>query len=196
MRVIGLTGGVGCGKSTVAALINDNYNALVLIADDIGALLMEPGQRCYEEIIEVFGPQVVGEDQRLDRKSLASIVFADTKKLTVLNQIVHPKVKAFIEERIKKERERGQLDYIFIESAIILKCGYESICDEFWYVSAPVEERVKRLRLNRGYSKEKIQAIMSNQNEEEEFMNACSNVIENDGELKKICDQLKNLLVS
>lgn len=196
MRVIGLTGGVGCGKSTVAALINENYNALVLIADDIGALLMEPGQRCYEEIIEVFGPQVVGEDQRLDRKSLASIVFADTKKLAVLNQIVHPKVKAFIEERIKKERERGQLDYIFIESAIILKCGYESICDEFWYVSAPVEERVKRLRLNRGYSKEKIQAIMSNQNEEEEFMNACSNVIENDGELKKICDQLKNLLVS
>ena len=86
-------------------------------------------------------------------------------------------------------------DYVFIESAIILECGYGDICDEFWYVSAPREERVRRLKESRGYSDAKIDAIMANQKEEEQFEQQCSVVLENDGDLKKIFSQLKILLV-
>ena len=174
MKVIGLTGGVGCGKSTVANMIKENFNASVLIADDIGAELMQPGQICYREIVAEFGEEILMEDGSLDRKRLAAIVFADDVQLSVLNGIIHPRVKEYINYEVKKIKDEARKDYIFIESAIILKCGYEDICDEFWYISAPYEERVRRLKESRNYSDAKIEAIMSNQNQEEEFEKRCS----------------------
>lgn len=195
MKVIGLTGGVGCGKSTVAQIIKENYNAAVLIADDIGAMLMQKGQSCYEKIVAEFGADVLEEDGQLNRKKIAAIVFADNEKLMVLNGIVHPKVKDYIKNEIASIQKDNQKDYVFIESAIILESGYGDICDEFWYVSAPYEERVKRLKNARGYSDAKIQAIMENQKEEKQFAEQCSVILENDGKLEKICSQLKILLV-
>lgn len=195
MKIIGLTGGVGCGKSTVANMIKEKFNAAVLIADDIGAMLMQPGQSCYNEIVAAFGDSVVEESGQLDRKGLAAIVFADDVQLSVLNGIIHPKVKEYIRNEIGKIKKANNKDYVFIESAIILECGYGDICDEFWYVSAPREERVRRLKESRGYSDAKIDAIMANQKEEEQFEQQCSVVLENDGDLKKIFSQLKILLV-
>ena len=195
MKIIGLTGGVGCGKSTVANMIKEKFNAAVLIADDIGAMLMQPGQSCYNEIVAAFGDSVVEESGQLDRKGIAAIVFADDVQLSVLNGIIHPKVKEYIRNEIEKIKKANNKDYVFIESAIILECGYGNICDEFWYVSAPREERVRRLKESRGYSDAKIDAIMANQKEEEQFEQQCSVVLENDGDLKKIFSQLKILLV-
>lgn len=195
MKIIGLTGGVGCGKSTVANMIKEKFNAAVLIADDIGAMLMQPGQSCYNEIVAAFGDSVVEESGQLDRKGLAAIVFADDVQLSVLNGIIHPKVKEYIRNEIEKIKKANNKEYVFIESAIILECGYGDICDEFWYVSAPREERVRRLKESRGYSDAKIDAIMANQKEEEQFEQQCSVVLENDGDLKKIFSQLKILLV-
>lgn len=195
MKIIGLTGGVGCGKSTVANMIKEKFNAAVLIADDIGAMLMQPGQSCYNEIVAAFGDSVVEESGQLDRKGIAAIVFADDVQLSVLNGIIHPKVKEYIRNEIEKIKKANNKDYVFIESAIILECGYGNICDEFWYVSAPREERVRRLKESRGYSDAKIDAIMANQKEEEQFEQQCSVILENDGDLKKIFSQLKILLV-
>lgn len=195
MKVIGLTGGVGCGKSTVANVIKENFNASVLIADDIGAALMKPGKSCYKEIVAVFGEQVVAENGELDRKKLAALVFADNKQLTKLNGIIHPRVKEYIIKEVKTLQIENKVDYVFIESAIILECGYEDICDEFWYVSAPYEERVRRLKASRGYSDAKIQAIMSNQKEEEQFEKQCTHILVNDGKIEKIFSELKILLV-
>ncbi len=195
MKVIGLTGGVGCGKSTVAHLIKDRFHAAVLIADDIGAMLMEPGQSCYEDIVAEFSDSVLKEDGQIDRKKLATIVFADDTRLSVLNGIIHPKVKEYIRKEIERIQKNNQIDYVFVESAIILKCDYQDVCNEFWYVSAPYEERVRRLKSSRGYSDAKIQAIMENQNDESEFEKQCSVVLVNDGDLEKILSQLKILLV-
>lgn len=195
MKVIGLTGGVGCGKSTVARIIKEEYDAAVLIADDIGAELMKKNQSCYKDIVAAFGEDIVGEDGELDRFSLAAIVFADEERLSELNSIIHPKVKEYIKKEIENIQRADETDYVFIESAIILECGYESICDEFWYVNAPYEERVRRLKETRGYSDAKIQAIMSRQKEEEQFESQCSVILENDGDLEKIYSQLKILLV-
>ncbi|SES99443.1 dephospho-CoA kinase [[Clostridium] polysaccharolyticum] len=195
MKVIGLTGGVGCGKSTVANIIKENFQASVLIADDIGAMLMQPGQSCYKEIVAAFGEKAVLENGQLDRKGIAAMVFADDVQLSVLNGIIHPKVKEYIKKEVLKIQNEKLHQYVFIESAIILECGYEDVCDEFWYVSAPYEERVRRLKVSRGYSDAKIQAIMSNQKEEKQFQQLCSVVLENDGDLEKIYSQLKILLV-
>lgn len=195
MKVIGLTGGVGCGKSTVAKIIKENFRAAVLIADDIGAELMQPGQICYQEIVAEFGQDILMDDGTLDRKKIAAKVFADDVQLSVLNGIIHPRVKEYIYYEVEKIKAEKTKDYIFIESAIILECGYEDICDEFWYVSAPYEERVRRLKESRGYSDAKIEAIMSNQNEEEEFEKRCSIILENNGDIKKIFSDLKFLLV-
>lgn len=195
MKVIGLTGGVGCGKSTVMNIIKENFNASVLIADDIGADLMQPGQICYKEIVAEFGQRILMENGGLDRKKLAAEVFVDNERLDVLNSIIHPRVKEYIYYEVEKIKAELKKDYIFIESAIILDCGYEDICDEFWYVSAPYEERVRRLKASRGYSDDKIEAIMRSQNKEEEFEKKCSIILENNGDIKKIFSQLKILLV-
>lgn len=195
MKVIGLTGGVGCGKSTVAKTIMENFNAAVLIADNIGFELMKPGQSCYRQIVAAFGEQVLNEDGTLDRKGIAAIVFADEKKLAKLNGIVHPSVRAYINHEVEKLRKEGKKDYVFIESAIILECGYQDICDEFWYVTAPLNLRVQRLKESRGYSDAKIEAIRNNQKQDEEFKKQCSVIIENDSDMQKIVSRLKLLLV-
>ena len=98
-------------------------------------------------------------------------------------------------KHILKFEENKQIDYVFIESAIILECGYTDICDEFWYVSAPLEERIRRLKAARGYTDEKIAAIMSNQKQDKEFEKQCDIVLVNDGNIEKIFSQLKILLV-
>lgn len=136
MKVIGLTGGVGCGKSTVANMIKEKFPADILIADNIGFELMMPGTICFQEIVEELGTEVLLEDKTLNRQLISKIVFQDKKKLERLNQIIHPRVKDFIKERLDHARESGLYSYVFIESAIILEAGYEDICDEFWYITA------------------------------------------------------------
>lgn len=195
MKVIGLTGGVGCGKSTVAKVIMEHFNAVVLIADDIGFELMKPGQNCYQNIVAAFGEQVVKEDQTLNRKKIASIVFADEEKLAQLNNIIHPHVRTYIEYEVERMRKEGKTDYVFIESAILLECGYEDVCEEFWSVTAPLEVRIQRLKESRGYSDAKIEAVMKNQKQDEEFKKQCRVVLNNDSDMQKIYTQLKLLLV-
>lgn len=195
MKVIGLTGGVGCGKSTVAKVIMEHFNAVVLIADDIGFELMKPGQNCYQNIVAAFGEQVVKEDQTLNRKKIASIVFADEEKLAQLNNIIHPHVRAYIEYEVERMRKEGKTDFVFIESAILLECGYEDVCEEFWSVTAPLEVRIQRLKESRGYSDAKIEAVMKNQKQDEEFKKQCRVVLNNDSDMQKIYTQLKLLLV-
>jgi len=194
MKVIGLTGGVGCGKSTVAGVIKENFNAKLLIADDIGYEMMQPGHDCYDDIVKYFGTDILKKDGNIDRSKLASIVFFNKEELTNLNNIVHPRVQEYIVNAIK-EAQQENIDYVFIESAIILEAGYEEICDEFWYVTADEVVRRKRLMESRGYTSEKIDSIMKNQKNEQEFMKHCQVILDNNGDLKKILLQIKNLLV-
>ena len=195
MKVIGLTGGVGCGKSTVAKMIKEKFPAEILIADDIGFELMMPGAVCYEEIVKKFGTEVLLPDKTLNRPMISKIVFGDKMKLECLNQIIHPRVKEYIKERLEHARQSGLYSYVFIESAIILEAGYEDICDEFWYVTASEEIRRARLKESRGYTDEKIDSIMKNPKHENEFQNRCSRVLDNNGEIEKIFSELKLILV-
>jgi len=176
MKTIGITGGVGAGKSTVLDFLRETYQASVCEADKVAHELQRPGEGCYQEILKVFGPEILCDDQTIDRKRLGSIVFADVEKLKRLNGIVHPKVKEWIRKKQEEEQRAGTKLFI-IEAALLLEDHYEEICDELWYIRTPEAVRRRRLRESRGYSDERIKGIMQNQKSETQFLKACDRVI-------------------
>ncbi|MCC8103079.1 MAG: dephospho-CoA kinase [Clostridiales bacterium] len=178
-KIIGLTGGVGAGKSTILSYLKEHYGACILEADKIGHHLQRPGEACWKRIIETFGTEILKEDGSLDRGRLGALVYADRRKMEQLNAIVHPAVKARILETIESF---DSMSFIVIEAALLLEDHYDEICDEVWYIYADEETRTRRLMKSRGYSQEKVHQIMSNQLGEEEFRRRCQVVIDNSSE--------------
>lgn len=189
MKIIGITGGVGCGKSEVLSFIEKNYDAAVVRADEVGRDLMRPGTDCTRQIIELFGPGAADAEGRLDRAWIADQIFHDPGKRDALNAIVHPAVQREIIRLIEQNRACGW-QYFFLESAILIEAGYTEICDEIWYIYADVQTRFARLREGRGYTQEKSAAVMENQLSEEAFRRACSAVIDNSGAFEDTMEQI------
>lgn len=179
MKIIGITGGVGAGKSSVLDYIQKNYNARVIMADLVAHRIEEPGQKCYYNIVETFGSNILNSDTTINRQKLAGIVFEDESKRLKLNTIVHPLVKEYIVNEINEEKNRGKIDFLIIEAALLLDDKYDLICDEVWYIYACEETRRARLKASRGYSDEKIDLIIQSQLKEKEFRNKCDKVIDN-----------------
>lgn len=179
MKVLGITGGVGAGKSTVLSYLVQAYGARVIQADQAGHYLCGPGQPCYYPIVEAFGVGILKGDQTIDRDRLSAQVFSDREKLARLNAIVHPAVKAYIAEEIQKEKKAGRVPFTAVEAALLIEDHYDRICDEIWYVYVDEETRRRRLRASRGYSEEKTRSILRNQLSDKRFRDACQFVIDN-----------------
>lgn len=194
MKIIGITGGVGCGKSTVLSLIKDNFNAFIIMADEVGRELMEVDAPAYVKIVKSFGEGILNEDKTINRPRLSKIVFNDKKQLKVLNGIVHPLVKEYIVKDIAQKAEAKEYDYYFVEAALLIEDHYDAICDELWYVYAKDEVRIKRLMESRGYDREKCLSMFANQLTKEEFEEKCAAVINNSGDLDSTFSQLEVLL--
>ena len=109
MITIGITGGVGAGKSTVLDFLEEKYQAYVMKADEIGHLVMEPGQSCYEPVIALFGRQIIKNDKTIDRRQVSDVVFSHPELLEKLNQIIHPAVKQYIREQLAVKKQQGQI---------------------------------------------------------------------------------------
>ena len=182
---IGITGGVGAGKSTILQILKDKYDAHLIIADDVAKDLMCKGKSAYRQIVQTFGKEILGDDKEIDRQKLSSIVFQDDDKLRTLNQIVHPLVKkAILKEKKSVCKEHPEI-LIVLEAALLIEDGYPEILDELWAVIADKEVRIKRLMDNRGYSREKSESIIAAQLSDDEFRKACSFVIDNSGSLSE-----------
>lgn len=179
MKVLGITGGVGAGKSTVLSYLVRAYGVRVIQADQAGHYLMEPGQACYYKIVEAFGSGIVKGDGTIDRAKLGNLVFGNREKLQKLNGIVHPAVKEYIVSEIEKERREGKVPFVAIEAALLIEDHYETICDEIWYIYVDEESRRRRLKASRGYSEEKTKSILRNQLSEKRFRDACQFVVDN-----------------
>ncbi len=189
MKVFGITGGVGAGKSEVLTYLGQNYDATVIQADEAGYLVMLPGGECYGEIVKLFGRQITTETGELDRKRIAEIVFQDEEKLKALNAIVHPAVKRYIKKAIAAAEKAGT-EYVFVEAALLIEEKYDEICDELWYIYADEEVRKERLIEGRGYSEKKVLEIMANQLSEDEFSSHCDFEIDNSGDFEETKKQL------
>ena len=191
--IIGITGGVGAGKSEVLRFLREEYDAMVLEMDAIGREVMEPDGICFERICSLFGPDAVREDGHLNRAFIADIVFHDPKKLEELNQIVHPAVREYCDRKIR-EAEKDAVPYIVMESAILLDAGYDAVCDEIWYIFAQEPVRAERLRAARGYSDERIRAVMKTQKSDAFFREHADFIVDNSGSLEEMKQQIKERL--
>lgn len=197
--VIGVTGGVGAGKSTILNILQDQYQAKLIVADDVARELMEPGGASYQAVVEAFGISILAdrkddeeEDEReIDRKKLAEVVFQDEEKLTLLNSLTHPKVKEEILHRIHCFYEENPDALIVIEAALLIEAGYkEDVLDSLWIVTADTEVRIARLMQSRGYSREKCISIMENQLSDSEFISEGDFIIDNSGTLEDSAKQI------
>ena len=190
MITIGITGGVGAGKSTVLDFLEETYQAYVVKADEIGHLVMEPGQTCYESVIALFGRQIIKNDKTIDRRQVSDVVFSHPELLGKLNQIIHPAVKQYILNSLDEQRKKG-CKLCIVEAALFLEEHYQDFCDEVWYVHTDSEIRINRLIKSHGYTREKALGIIENQATEEFFRSHTDYVVENNGDLKQTWKQIE-----
>lgn len=194
MKVYGITGGAGTGKSEVIRMLRDDFNGYVIMSDDVARELTLKDHISYRLIVAHFGENILSEDGEIDRKKLANVVFNDIEALEELNSMTHPYVREEILRQIKEAESSGRYDFVALESAILLECGYENICDEFWYVYTDPEIRRQRMKETRNYSDEKIDAIMKNQPDDAESFARCQFIIKNNTTLEAVYEQLKSKL--
>ena len=178
MKKIGITGGVGSGKSLVLDYLQEEYDAFICQADLVAHKIEEPGQPCYQKIVEEFGEEILLEDKSINRRKLGRIVFEDKMKLERLNKIVHPEVFRTIRNLIEKEEKEGTGLFV-LEAALMTEQIYRDMLDEIWYIHVEVPVRRERLKASRGYTDEKIDLMIQNQPKEEEFRRFCDREIEN-----------------
>ena len=194
MKVYGITGGAGTGKSEVIKMLQQNFGGCVIMSDEVARELMQKGNISYQLIVEYFGRDILMDDGEIDRKRLADHVFNNKEALEKLNSMTHPYVKEEIRKLIAEAEASGECRFVALESAILLECGYEDICDEFWYVYTKPEIRRQRMKETRNYSDEKVDSVMRNQQPDEVFFEQCSCVIKNNTTLSDVYAQLKEKL--
>lgn len=194
MKIIGITGGIGSGKSLVAGILKEKYGAYVVNTDSIAKEQMKPGGISYPGIVAFFGNGIIAEDGAIDRGRLSKIVFNDKEKLYKLNELTHPNVLDEVREEINKAEASGAYPYFIIETALMIESGYDSECDEVWYVRSTEEDRRKRLKAERGYSDEKIDMIFASQSKDENFLKRYTKIINNNDDIPALEKQVECLL--
>lgn len=196
MKVIGITGGVGSGKSLILNYIKEHYNCEIIMADDLAKDLCKKGELCYKPLVKLLGADVLDKDGQINKSVMAQKIFSDDSLRTGVNNIIHPGVKKFILKRIAYLRRKRTKDFLFIEAALLIEDGYKDIVDELWYIYTDEAVRRNRLKESRGYSDEKIDSIMASQLSEEEFRLNSDFEIDNSGDsevsFSKIRERLGN----
>lgn len=195
MKVIGITGGVGSGKSVVMNLLKEEYNAYLIFSDNVAHELMQIGGINYKAIIDTF-PDIKNEDGSINRQKLGAIVFHDEEKLQKLNEITHPNVIEELKSRIKKIKEENRYSFIALEAALLIEDEYDILYDELWYVYADMEVRIKRLEKGRGYTREKSISMIESQRPEKDFLEKCDKKINNSFSIDETKKELKKLFMS
>lgn len=194
MKVIGITGGVGAGKSRILNYLEERYQARILMADQAAHRVKEKGQSCYEPLVRLLGREVLDEQGEIHKGRMAAMIFSEQKLLLQVNEIIHPEVRKYILGQIELERKKGEAKFFFLEAALLIEEHYDEICDELWYIYAEDSIRISRLMESRGYSREKALQIMKGQLLEEEFRKGCQFVIDNSGKLETALEQIDRKL--
>lgn len=184
LKFIGITGGVGAGKTAILEYIREHYPCEIYLADQVAHEVERAGTDCFGQLVKLLGADVLDENGEIHKGRMAAKIFADGTLLAKINAIVHPAVKEYLLNRLEEARREERTELFFVEAALLIECGYGQLVDEMWYVHANESVREKRLRDSRGYDEEKIRQIMDAQLSEEEFRKASDFVIDNSGELE------------
>ena len=194
MKFIGITGGVGAGKTEILKYLASREDTKVMLADDIARELSEPGQSCNEKLQELFaGTDVFDEKGQMDCPKAAAIIFKDEARRNGMNEILHPAVKEYVLHVLEQEKEEGRLRYLVLEAALLIEEHYDEICDELWYIYTSEENRRARLKQSRGYSDEKISEMFESQLCER-IPQTLQSVIDNNGTTEDTIAQVRTII--
>jgi len=192
MLTIGLTGGIGSGKSTVAQILGE-FGAPILDADKVAHTTYAPGASAYDAVIAAFGQDVVAADRTIDRRKLGAIVFGSPERLNKLTSIVWPATFESIRRNVADLRASGTKLPIVVEAAILIEANWKPLFDEIWLVRAAREQVVARIESQRGLKPAETEARIRAQLSDEERSKHANLVIENNGSIQELRTLLKTV---
>ena len=182
VTVIGITGGIGAGKSSASAILGE-LGAFVIDADKAAHEVYLPDTPAWREIVAAFGEEVLAGDRTIDRRKLGPRVFADPAALDTLNGILHGKIFAYIQGQIAYIRRAEAAHVVVVEAAVLLEAGWQALVDRLWVVVAPVETAIARLRDDRGVPEDQARARIAAQMSNDERIAHADTVIHNAADL-------------
>ena len=182
VTVIGITGGIGAGKSSASAILGE-LGAEVIDADKAAHQVYLPDTPAWREIVEAFGEEVLAADRTVDRRKLGPKVFTDPDALQTLNRIMHGKIFAYIQGQIAYIRRTEAARVVAVEAAVLLEAGWQALVDQLWVVVAPVEAAIARLRDDRGVPEDQARARIAAQMSNDERIAHADTVIHNAADL-------------
>jgi dephospho-CoA kinase len=184
MLVIGLTGGIGTGKSEVARLL-ESLGAAPINADQIGHEAYTPHSETWNLVVDAFGEGILQESGEIDRRALGGIVFSDPEEMAKLNSIMHPQMASMVTDRIDSLRGDGA-EVVVVEAAVLFEAGWETLVDEVWSTDSPVDIVVQRLQAARGISPEEARKRIDSQMDREERLGRSDVVVDNSGDVARL----------
>jgi dephospho-CoA kinase len=185
VKTIGLTGGIGSGKSTVAKMLAE-CGALVIHADTVGHEMYRPQSDGWRQVVQAFGADVLATDQTIDRKKLGAIVFADPQALKRLNAIVHPLIFAAIRDQISAHRAAGRAQPVVVEAALLIEANWLPLVEEVWLVVAGKQAVIGRVTAERGLAARDVETRINAQLSDDARRRYAQVVIENIGSLEEL----------
>ena len=190
MLVIGLTGGIGTGKSLVSRMLQE-HGATIIDADLVGHEAYTPHTETWQVVVDTFG-DVLAEDDQIDRRKLGAIVFGDPKQLEKLNAIMHPRMYKMIEERIQGH-QAGGAETIVVEAAILIEAKWTPLVDEVWVTTAPENQVIDRIKGRNNMGEDAARARINSQMSSEERVRHADVSIANDGSMDQLRDTVDGL---
>lgn len=189
MIVIGLTGGIGTGKSTASQILS-NLGAKVLDADKVGHQLYQPGTPAWKEVVSAFGEGILKPNKEIDRGKLAQVVFKNHQALKRLNEIMHPKMFEEMKRILDKWRGEG-VKVAVLEAAILFEANWTPLADEVWVVVADEEKVIERLCRNKGYTPDEVRRRLASQMDVREKAKLAQVVLDNNGDINELRKQIE-----
>ena len=191
MLVIGLTGGIGTGKSEVTRLLG-SLGAVVINADQVGHEAYKPDSESWKEVVKAFGEAILRPNREIDRQKLGAIVFGDPDQLAKLNRIMHPRMARIVSEQLESLRVQGA-KVVVVEAALLFEAGWDSLVDEVWATDSPVEAVIERLQARNGMSAEEVLKRIDSQMHNSERLSRAHVIVDNGGnvaDLESTVDRL------
>jgi len=185
LKIIGITGGIGSGKSTVSTTLRD-LGAAVVDADLLAKSVTASGGKAFDELVDFFGRDILGKDGEVDRQKLAEIVFRDKKMLDALNEITHKYVVEKIYDTVELLKNSGKWDVIVLDVPIPIEKGFLDLADEVWVVVADRDVRTRRIMERSGYSYEEALKRIDSQMKDDEYIKLADEVLNNDGSIEEL----------
>lgn len=184
MLVIGLTGGIGTGKSEVARLLQ-SLGAAVISADEVGHEAYAPNSESWHEVVDTFGKEILQPSGEIDRQKLGAVVFSDPQQLEKLNAIMHPRMAGMVADRIQVLRDQG-VSTVVVEAALLFEAGWDSLVDEVWTTDSSVESVVERLQARNGMDEKEVRRRIGSQMDRAERIERSDLVVDNSGDVSAL----------